>query len=82
MGWTSSLGAVAKVTNSDGSSYKGLTSASIDGSTYLYAANFTKGRVDVFDNAFHRVFLAGGDLTTTGCLGVTGPSTYRLSATI
>ena len=60
VGWTSSLGAVAKVTNSDGSSYKGLTSASIDGSTYLYAANFTKGRVDVFDNAFHRVFLGWG----------------------
>jgi uncharacterized protein (TIGR03118 family) len=57
VGWTSSLGAVAVVMNTDGSSYKGLTSANIDGSTYLYAANFTKGRVDVFNNAFHKVRL-------------------------
>jgi uncharacterized protein (TIGR03118 family) len=55
VGWTSSLGAVAVVKNTDGSSYKGLTSAYIDGSTYLYVANFTKDRVDVFDSAFHRV---------------------------
>ncbi|WP_263355780.1 TIGR03118 family protein [Acidicapsa ligni] len=42
----------------DGSSYTGLTSAKIDGKTYLYAANFTKGRVDVFDNAFAKVPLS------------------------
>lgn len=56
VGWTSSLGAVAVVKNTDGSSYKGLTSAYINGSTYLYAANFTKGHVDVFDNAFHKMY--------------------------
>lgn len=47
---------VAKTT--DGSSYTGLTSAFIDGKRYLYAANFTKGRVDVFDNAFQPVDLS------------------------
>ena len=41
----------------DGSSYTGLTSAFIHGKRYLYAANFTKGRVDVYDNAFHLVKL-------------------------
>ena len=47
--------AVTVVKTTDGSSYTGLTSASIDGKQYLYAANFTKGRVDVYDSAFHLV---------------------------
>ncbi|HEX4581765.1 MAG TPA: TIGR03118 family protein, partial [Acidobacteriaceae bacterium] len=38
---------VAKTT--DGSSYTGLTSALINGKRFLYAANFTKGTVDVYD---------------------------------
>jgi len=42
---------VAKTT--DGSVYTGLTSALIDGKRYLYVANVSKGRVDVYDNAFH-----------------------------
>jgi uncharacterized protein (TIGR03118 family) len=41
----------------DGSSYTGLTSATINGKRYLYAANFNKGTVDVFDNGFHKVTL-------------------------
>jgi len=45
----------------DGSSYTGLTSATIKGNRYLYAANFTKGRVDVFDSAFHKVTLGHPD---------------------
>ena len=49
--------AVTVVKTSDGSSYTGLTSAFIDGKRFLYAANFTKGRVDVYDNAFHLVDL-------------------------
>jgi uncharacterized protein (TIGR03118 family) len=52
--------AVTLVKTSDGSSYTGLTSAFIDGRRYLYAANFTKGRVDVYDNAFHLVTLSKG----------------------
>src|SRR4029077_8207040 len=53
-----SMNAVTVVRTSDGSSYTGLTSAFIDGQRFLYAANFTKGRVDVYDNAFHLVDLS------------------------
>src|SRR5215472_1420401 len=49
----SSTLAVTVVRTTDGSSYTGLTSAFVDGKRYLYVANFTKGRVDVYDNAFH-----------------------------
>jgi uncharacterized protein (TIGR03118 family) len=68
-GWNSSVAvaqgatppsthAATVVKTSDGSSFTGLTSAFIDGKRYLYAANFTLGRVDVYDNAFHAVKLA------------------------
>lgn len=46
------------VKTTDGSVFTGLTTATINGKRYLYAANFSKGRVDVFDNAFHKVTLA------------------------
>ena len=49
--------AVTVVKTSDGSSYTGLTSGFIEAKRFLYAANFTKGRVDVYDNAFHLVNL-------------------------
>jgi hypothetical protein len=41
--------AVTVVKTTDGLVITGLTSAFVDGKPYLYAANFTKGRVDVFD---------------------------------
>jgi uncharacterized protein (TIGR03118 family) len=41
----------------DGSSFTGLTSASISGHNYLYVANFTKGSVDVYSNIFHKITL-------------------------
>jgi uncharacterized protein (TIGR03118 family) len=50
--------AVIVVKTTDGSAYTGLTSASIDGKRYLYAANFTQGRVDVYDSAFKPVKLS------------------------
>jgi len=50
--------AVTVIKTTDGSSYTGLTSAFIDGTRFLFAANFTKGRVDVYDNAFHLVDLS------------------------
>jgi uncharacterized protein (TIGR03118 family) len=50
--------AVTVVKTTDGSSYTGLTSAFIDGKFYLYAANFAKGRVDVYDGTFHRLALS------------------------
>jgi uncharacterized protein (TIGR03118 family) len=49
--------AVTMVKMTDGSVYTGLTSALIEGKRYLYAANPSKGRVDVYDNAFHLVKL-------------------------
>ncbi len=58
VGWNSSAGAVATVKTTDGSSYTGLTSAFMGANLYLYAANFTKGRVDVYDSAFNRVKLS------------------------
>jgi uncharacterized protein (TIGR03118 family) len=49
--------ATTVVKTTDGSSYTGLTSATINGNRYLYAANFNKGTVDVYDSAFNRVRL-------------------------
>jgi uncharacterized protein (TIGR03118 family) len=53
-----STNAVTVVRTTDGSSYTGLTSAFINGNRFLYAANFAKGRVDVYDNAFQPVKLS------------------------
>jgi uncharacterized protein (TIGR03118 family) len=51
-----STNAVTAAKGSKGSVYTGLTSAFIDDKRYLYAANFGKGRVDVYDSAFHPVY--------------------------
>ncbi|MGH6656326.1 MAG: TIGR03118 family protein [Actinocrinis sp.] len=40
--------------------YKGLTIATGDAGTFLYASNFHDGTVDVFDSAFHPVTMPGG----------------------
>jgi uncharacterized protein (TIGR03118 family) len=53
--------AVTVVKTTDGSVYTGLTSGLIDGKRYLYAANVTKGRVDVYDNGFRFVNLNNSD---------------------
>ncbi len=52
-----STNAMTMARGAAGSGYTGLTAATIDGQRYLYAANFLKGRVDVFDNAFKPVTL-------------------------
>src|SRR5258708_7605604 len=60
-GWNPAVAATLAVTvvkTTDGSSYNGLTSAFINGKSYLYAANFNKGRVDIYDNAFQPVKLS------------------------
>jgi uncharacterized protein (TIGR03118 family) len=36
-----------------GASYKGLALAKVGATPYLYAANFSKARIDVFDSNFH-----------------------------
>jgi uncharacterized protein (TIGR03118 family) len=48
------------VATKDGSVYTGLTSSVVNGQRFLYVANFALGRVDVYDNSFHRVRLDGG----------------------
>jgi uncharacterized protein (TIGR03118 family) len=60
-GWNPGVAATLAVIvarTTDGSSYTGLTSAFINGKPFLYAANFNKGRVDVYDNAFQPVNLS------------------------
>jgi uncharacterized protein (TIGR03118 family) len=56
-----STNAVTVARGDGGSGYTGLTTAFIDGSRYLYAANFLKGRIDVYDNAFKLVKLKRDD---------------------
>jgi uncharacterized protein (TIGR03118 family) len=53
--------AVTVVKTSDKSVYTGLTTGFVEDKQYLYAANFGKGRVDVYDNAFHPIDLDGED---------------------
>jgi uncharacterized protein (TIGR03118 family) len=60
-GWNPAVTATLAVTvvkTADGSNYTGLTSAFINGKSFLYAANFNKGRVDIYDNAFQPVKLS------------------------
>jgi uncharacterized protein (TIGR03118 family) len=38
-----------------GAVYKGVTIGEIDGSKYLFAANFRSGRIDVFDSTFTQI---------------------------
>ena len=65
-GWNPSVGiapggvapsthAVTTYVGPKGSVYTGLTSASLNGGAFLYAANFGLGRIDIFDNAFNPV---------------------------
>src|SRR5260370_32116102 len=53
--------AVTAAKTTDGSVYTALTSALIDGKRYLYAANVTKDRANVYENAFHLVNLNSND---------------------
>jgi uncharacterized protein (TIGR03118 family) len=51
--WPSATGtAVTVAKGATGSVYTGLTSATWNGATYLLAANFGKGRIDVFNSRF------------------------------
>jgi uncharacterized protein (TIGR03118 family) len=63
-GWNSAVNASSAVVMVDNSSagaeYTGLAIATNNGSTYLYAANFHAGRIDVFDSNFAPVFNFAG----------------------
>jgi len=59
-GWNSGAAAVTKVDLSAlGAVYKGLALGSSGGKNYLYATDFSAGRVEVFDANFSPVALAG-----------------------
>jgi uncharacterized protein (TIGR03118 family) len=58
--WASGATAVLKVDNSASSAiYKGLALGNAAGSNYLYAADFHNGKIDVVDENFSPVTLAG-----------------------
>ena len=60
VGWNKATGPVLKVDNSaSGAVYTGVALAGSDGSNYLYAANFSAAKVDVFNAAFNPATLAG-----------------------
>lgn len=52
--------AILEADNSASAIYKGLAIASFNGATYLYAANFRAGRIDVFDSNWQAATLPGG----------------------
>ena len=54
-GVNQSQAVIAVNESQSGASFKGLTAGVIQGQTMLYAADFTRGRVEVFDAAFHHV---------------------------
>jgi uncharacterized protein (TIGR03118 family) len=56
-GWNPNVDAdnAVVMATTPGAIYKGLAIASVNGANYLYAADFHDGRIDVFDNAFHRL---------------------------
>jgi uncharacterized protein (TIGR03118 family) len=51
---------VAVDTGAGGAAYKGLAIASFSGASYLYAADFRNGRIDVYDSNWNSVTLPGG----------------------
>ncbi len=54
---------VAVDTGAGGAVYKGLAIAAFSGASYLYAADFRNGRIDVYDSTWQRVTLPGGSFS-------------------
>jgi uncharacterized protein (TIGR03118 family) len=54
---------VAVDTGASGAAYKGLATASYLGASYLYAADFRNGRIDVYDSTWKPVTLPGGSFS-------------------
>ena len=48
-GWNSGNTAIRMIDNAPGASYVGVTIAAYAGNNYLYAANFSQNRIDVYD---------------------------------
>jgi uncharacterized protein (TIGR03118 family) len=61
-GWNPTLdqtNAIVAVDAENENVYKGLTMGMANGHNFLYATNFHRGRVDVFNENFHRVNMTG-----------------------
>lgn len=61
-GWRNALGTSAELlvdNSSSGANYKGLAIGANGTGTYLFAANFTNGKIDIFDSSFAPTTLAG-----------------------
>lgn len=56
--WNGGSGSTVAAVGAAGSVYKGL--GINNNGSMIYAANFTKGRIDVFDSSFHSVSIPGG----------------------
>jgi uncharacterized protein (TIGR03118 family) len=54
-GWNGGAAAIKKVDDSPDASYLGLAIASDGTNTFLYAANFAEGEIDVYDTAWQEV---------------------------
>jgi uncharacterized protein (TIGR03118 family) len=59
-GWSSGTVAVLRKNNAGSAIYKGLALAQNNGASFLYAANFFGGRVDIFDRNYMPVTPAPG----------------------
>jgi uncharacterized protein (TIGR03118 family) len=62
LGWSAGVDvthALVAVNNYDAAVYKGLALATNSQGTFLYAANFFAGTIDVFDQGFHAAQLSG-----------------------
>jgi uncharacterized protein (TIGR03118 family) len=58
--------AIAMVNNpADGAIYKGVTMGVMNGNTFLYAADFHNGKINVFDNAFAKSSAFNGKFVDT-----------------
>ena len=66
---------------SDGAIFKGLAIASTSGGDHLYATDFHNGKVDVFNERFHLVNMAGRVRGPEHPRGATRRSASRTSAT-
>jgi len=60
-GWNGAQGttAAAEFTATDGASFTGLAIGAVGASTFLYAADFANGRIDVFNGSFLPATVAG-----------------------
>ena len=63
-GWSPTLdqlNAIVAVNGNGSNIYKGVTIGMANGHNFLYATNFKRGRVDVFDENFHQVNMGFAD---------------------